>query len=79
MNHQRQHGIFISRPELGYTYSQRIGMSRFNNYKIQIFKSYKNGIKRSFAMPRIGDAAPEFKAVTTRGNIHFPNDYKVAG
>lgn len=28
------------------------------------------------AMPRIGDPAPEFKAVTTQGNIHFPNDYK---
>ncbi|MFA6799356.1 MAG: peroxiredoxin, partial [Bacteroidales bacterium] len=32
--------------------------------------------KEVFAMPRIGDAAPEFKAVTTQGNIHFPNDYK---
>ncbi len=28
------------------------------------------------SMPRIGEAAPEFKAVTTQGNIHFPNDYK---
>ncbi|HCT29241.1 MAG TPA: peroxiredoxin [Bacteroidales bacterium] len=28
------------------------------------------------SMPRIGDKAPEFKAVTTQGNIHFPNDYK---
>ena len=27
-------------------------------------------------MPRIGDKAPEFKAVTTQGDIHFPNDYK---
>jgi len=27
------------------------------------------------AMPRIGDAAPEFKAVTTQGNISFPSDY----
>ncbi|MBN2597134.1 peroxiredoxin [Labilibaculum sp.] len=26
-------------------------------------------------MPRIGDKAPEFRAVTTQGNIHFPNDY----
>ena len=26
-------------------------------------------------MPRIGDAAPEFKAVTTQGPIHFPNQY----
>lgn len=28
------------------------------------------------SMPRIGDAAPEFTAVTTQGNINFPADYK---
>ena len=28
------------------------------------------------SMPRIGDPAPEFKAVTTQGNINFPSDYK---
>lgn len=27
------------------------------------------------AMPRIGDKAPEFTAVTTQGNINFPADY----
>lgn len=27
-------------------------------------------------MPLIGDPAPEFNAVTTQGNIHFPQDYK---
>lgn len=27
-------------------------------------------------MPRIGDPAPEFKAVTTQGEINFPSDYK---
>lgn len=27
-------------------------------------------------MPRIGDKAPEFKAVTTQGKIHFPHDYE---
>jgi peroxiredoxin (alkyl hydroperoxide reductase subunit C) len=27
------------------------------------------------SMPRIGDAAPEFKAVTTQGEINFPKDY----
>lgn len=27
------------------------------------------------SMPRIGDKAPEFKAVTTQGNINFPADY----
>ncbi|MCG8306689.1 MAG: peroxiredoxin [Cytophagales bacterium] len=26
------------------------------------------------SMPRIGDAAPEFEAVTTQGNIRFPSD-----
>jgi peroxiredoxin (alkyl hydroperoxide reductase subunit C) len=28
------------------------------------------------SMPRIGDTAPAFKAVTTQGNINFPADYK---
>ncbi len=28
------------------------------------------------AMPRIGDPAPAFTAVTTQGNISFPNDYQ---
>jgi peroxiredoxin (alkyl hydroperoxide reductase subunit C) len=27
-------------------------------------------------MPRIGEPAPEFKAVTTQGEINFPRDYK---
>ena len=27
-------------------------------------------------MPRIGDKAPEFTAVTTQGDLHFPNDFK---
>jgi peroxiredoxin (alkyl hydroperoxide reductase subunit C) len=27
-------------------------------------------------MPRIGESAPEFSAVTTQGNINFPSDYK---
>jgi len=28
------------------------------------------------SMPRIGDKAPEFKAITTQGEIDFPGDYK---
>ena len=31
------------------------------------------------SMPRIGDKAPEFTAVTTQGNIHFPADYEGSG
>jgi len=29
-----------------------------------------------YSMPRIGDKAPEFKAITTQGEINFPSDYK---
>ena len=28
------------------------------------------------SMPRIGDQAPEFEALTTRGIVNFPSDYK---
>ncbi len=31
------------------------------------------------AMPRIGDLAPEFQAVTTQGKINFPNDFSGNG
>ncbi len=31
--------------------------------------------QETFSMPRIGEKAPEFKASTTQGEIHFPNDY----
>lgn len=30
---------------------------------------------QAVSMPRIGDKAPEFKAITTQGDINFPNDY----
>ncbi|NLL94492.1 MAG: peroxiredoxin [Thermoplasmatales archaeon] len=30
----------------------------------------------TYSMPLIGDKAPEFKAVTTQGNINFPADFK---
>lgn len=33
-------------------------------------------IEQRTAMPRIGDNAPEFKAITTQGEINFPGDYK---
>jgi peroxiredoxin (alkyl hydroperoxide reductase subunit C) len=31
--------------------------------------------KQTIAMPRIGDPAPEFTAITTQGKINFPKDY----
>ena len=32
--------------------------------------------KQMVSMPRIGETAPVFKAVTTQGDINFPEDYK---
>jgi peroxiredoxin 2/4 len=32
--------------------------------------------QKSVSMPRIGEKAPEFNAITTQGNINFPSDYK---
>ena len=32
--------------------------------------------QQALSMPKIGDKAPEFKAVTTQGEINFPSDYK---
>jgi len=34
------------------------------------------GQEQVVSIPRIGDKAPQFKAVTTQGNINFPNDFK---
>ncbi|MFA7564592.1 MAG: redoxin domain-containing protein, partial [Candidatus Neomarinimicrobiota bacterium] len=31
---------------------------------------------QSVSMPRIGDPAPAFKAITTQGEINFPQDYR---
>jgi len=31
--------------------------------------------EKIYSMPRIGDPAPEFKAVTTQGDINFPGDF----
>ena len=36
----------------------------------------ENQMNVSTPMPRIGDKAPEFKAVTTQGTINFPSDYE---
>lgn len=35
----------------------------------------ENKVPETVSMPRIGDAAPEFKAVTTQGDINFPADF----
>lgn len=35
----------------------------------------ENQIQESYAMPRIGEKAPSFHAVTTQGEINFPEDY----
>ncbi|PIQ49671.1 MAG: peroxiredoxin [Cytophagales bacterium CG12_big_fil_rev_8_21_14_0_65_40_12] len=32
-------------------------------------------IEQTVSMPRIGDTAPAFKAITTQGDINFPSDY----
>lgn len=32
--------------------------------------------KETYGMPRIGDKAPAFTAITTQGDINFPKDYK---
>lgn len=32
-------------------------------------------LEQAVAMPRIGEKAPEFKAITTQGEINFPADY----
>lgn len=39
-------------------------------------KMNENQEQEFVSMPRIGDKAPEFKAVTTQGEINFPSDYK---
>jgi len=39
-------------------------------------KDQKNQIEEVVSLPRIGDAAPAFKAVTTQGDIDFPKQYK---
>ena len=33
-------------------------------------------VQETFNMPRIGEKAPQFKAVTTQGEINFPSDYQ---
>ena len=44
-------------------------MEHNNNNNNQVNNIYK-------PMPRIGDLAPSFKAVTTQGEINFPGDFK---
>ena len=39
-------------------------------------KNAENVTENRIAMPMIGDPAPEFRAMTTRGKVNFPGDYK---
>ena len=34
-----------------------------------------NNLSQNYPMPRIGDQAPSFEAVTTQGKIRFPEDF----
>jgi len=36
----------------------------------------ENQVQEVVSLPRIGDPAPEFTAVTTQGEINFPSDFK---
>ena len=47
----------------------------FSRIPIIYTKMEEKPEQHSVRMPRIGDAAPEFKAVTTQGEINFPGDY----
>ncbi|MDA3929942.1 MAG: peroxiredoxin, partial [Prolixibacteraceae bacterium] len=40
------------------------------------FITMEENQEKVVAMPRIGDPAPAFKAITTQGDINFPADYK---
>ena len=44
-------------------------MDSNNNIQTQTQQQY-------YPMPRIGDQAPAFEAVTTQGKIRFPEDFK---
>lgn len=45
------------------------------NTNLKLKKYTMENIETIIPMPRIGDKAPEFNAVTTQGNIKFPTDY----
>ena len=60
---------------LGKYIKNRLTNINFHN-KLSIINMEENVEKQVFSMPRIGDKAPEFKAVTTQGDINFPADYK---
>jgi peroxiredoxin (alkyl hydroperoxide reductase subunit C) len=47
----------------------------FKQLKTTIVENIENKVDH-VSMPRIGDKAPEFTAVTTQGEINFPSDYK---
>jgi len=54
-------------------------MSLFVYHVCRKFDLKKNNMdteEKIVSMPRIGDKAPSFTAVTTQGTIHFPEDYE---
>jgi peroxiredoxin (alkyl hydroperoxide reductase subunit C) len=50
----------------------------FTKLLIINFNFMENNENNVVPMPRIGDKAPTFKAVTTQGEINFPEDYKAS-
>ncbi|MFT7611246.1 MAG: peroxiredoxin (alkyl hydroperoxide reductase subunit C) [Parvicellaceae bacterium] len=81
MNNDQLTNQFIS--EISFT---RLIYIRLKDHPLAYFYSYINKanitmdnileFQKKVTIPRIGDPAPAFQAVTTQGDINFPEDYK---